>query len=161
MQIAYSFCLTAIGQPPSLANKDKIENYCENLIKIIEDNKKFQTVLTDAIANFNNAKDSFDNKFAIKDTEKFTNHLFNIILKSKRVSADLQEKLYGYIIRTGVDNKGFNFGFISRENNDNIFFHQNQNPSLDFDKIKNKQVTYTIEWFKDKEFAKNIIIQNS
>jgi len=122
MQIAYSFCLTSIGQPPSLSKRKEVEAYSEKLLEIVENDNVFHTYLADAISNFIRAKDSFDNKFAIKDTEKFTNHLCDTILSSARVNIDLKEQLTGYIVYTGIDKTGHWFGFVSKENDDNVFF---------------------------------------
>lgn len=158
MQVAYSFCLTAIGQPPSLALKEDAEKYCEKLLAFIEDDDVFANLLDKAIANFETAKNTFDNKYAIKDTERFTNHLCDAILSHKRVDIDLQEQMSGYIVYIGVDRNGYNYGFISNGDGDNIFFHENQNTSLDFNRIKTKQVTYTIGKYNGKEFAENVTV---
>ncbi len=145
--------LLAEGFPPSINNEKSIDAYCQRLEEVIAKDKEYK-YLKEACDYYEIIEvewvkekgESFRN--AIKDSDKFTEFLLsNLRKKIKEQGNNFRSELRGVVIKVQRDKNNFNYGFISHRP-DNIFFHQNYNPRLDYGSLLGKEVLYEI--IKDK-----------
>lgn len=85
----------------------------------------------------------------MKDSTEFFNYLREYVHTQQKVDIIEEKPLQyrGTVIKTRFDRNGRYYGFISRLP-DNIFFHEQDNPGLNFSNLYAHEVLYSI--VKDK-----------
>ena len=143
---------TVNNQVPDLLNK-KVDSYCEQIIKIARNEELFLKIVMKCIYAFEGSVTKWIEKYgqeyhrAIKDNRNFTKFMLvntrggNVNKLSFEPSEQITK--VGKVLFTKQDKNGLYYGFISAEP-DNIFFHQKDNPKLDYDNIEGMFVTYEI-----------------
>lgn len=145
------------GSSPDLSSDD-IDRYCERLLTVLENGRISQCAL-EACEKFEDIRVKWvglkgeQYKFGIKDSADFRNFLIKEIhgVPDERDA----EKLYtGYVMNVNLDKHNNFFGFIERVPN-NIFFHEFDNPDMDWSYI-GKEVSYKIARNGNQERAINV-----
>ena len=140
---------------PTINNEKEIDNYCTQLKEKLLDEKTWDETLKKTCQLFTNVQqdwieekgDSY--RYGMKDSIEFFNHLREHAHARQKVNIieDKPLQYRGTVIKTRFDKNGRYYGFISRLP-DNIFFHEQDNPSLNFSNLYAHEVLYSIA--KDK-----------
>ncbi len=140
--------LLAGGESPSINNEKEIDKYCNMLLGLITDNKKFEELITRSTDILENTQKLWikskgeSYRFGIKDSPDFTTFLLKqMSIKIEENSAKTSNR--GKVVKISYDRFGLKYGFISRSPDD-IFFHSSQNMQIDFSEILNKDVLYEV-----------------
>ena len=141
------------GICPAINNSQKIDSYCQKLIETVSNIvvyeaaiKKSEKILQEAINQWIKRRGS---KFrhGIKDNAGFTNFMLTMIRGGNLDKVDIEKTetiIYrGLVVKAKRDRNGFFYGFIQKSPDD-VFFHERDNSSLDFDEIYGKTVLYRI-----------------
>jgi len=141
------------GDIPDINREKAVEEYCDKILNILEDDTKTFEKYKDAIKVFDDTYNEWTttlkrDKYGIKDVKEFTELLLKNIRKVayKVVSINDDEYIHhGEIMIIRKDKYGKRFAFISHKPRD-IFFHQEQSRSLDLSdsNIIGRTVTYKI-----------------
>lgn len=145
----------SVPNSPTINNEKEIDKYCEQLKKNILDKTIWKKTLKKVCQLFSIVQKEWINekgnsyKYGIKDSVDFFNYLKKYVHTRQQVNTTQEEPLQyrGTVIKTGFDRNGKFYGFISRLS-DNIFFHEQDNPGLNFSTLYENEVLYSIE--KDK-----------
>ena len=145
------------GVSPDLSSDD-IDQYCERLLKVLE-NSRLEQYALEACRKFEKIRAKWialkgeQYKYGIKDSADFRGFLIKEIHGiSEHHDA---EKLYtGYVMNIDLDKHNTLFGFIEHTPN-NIFFHEFDNPAIDRSYI-GKRVCYKIVRSDGQERAVNV-----
>lgn len=136
---------------PTINNEKEIDRYCEQLKKNLLDEKKWNETLKNTCQLFTNVQQEWieekghSYKYGIKDSAEFFNYLREYVHTRQQVNIieDKPLQYRGTVIKTRIDRNGRNYGFISRLP-DNIFFHEQDNPELNFSNLYAHEVLYNI-----------------
>lgn len=134
-------------------NHFNIDKSCEKILKVINNKELFVEEIKKSILLFDEARKLWVTKrglnyaHAIKDNPDFTNFLFTYIRggdvdKLNYSALDVPLKI-GKVLHVKQDRHGSYYGFISAEP-DNVFFHSEDNRSIDFTRIVGKTVLYKV-----------------
>lgn len=149
MHIIWIFQNIAEGTPPNINNEKKIDGYCTRILSLLEDEHRANDLLQEAISSFVKIKNEWISekgesfKHGIKDSAEFTQYMKNS-LALKRSEPLIEEsplQFRGKVIKIGLDKHNRFFGFVSKYP-DNIFFHENDNPGLDYRELMGLDVLY-------------------
>ena len=140
---------------PTINNEKEIDKYCEQLKEKLLDEKTWNETLNRTCRLFTNAQQEWieekgqSYKYGMKDSTEFFNYLREYVHTQQKVDIIEEKPLQyrGTVIKTGFDRNGRYYGFISRLP-DNIFFHEQDNPGLNFSNLYAHEVLYSI--VKDK-----------
>ncbi len=152
-QILYILGYIMSGNVDLNINSYKVQNTSKEMIKTCFDYDKYLEYCKKAISIFESCKtkwiESYGAKFerAIKDNKNFTKFLIAFIhnddLDKIEFDEDEEQLFYGVVVHEKEDKTGLHYGFISADP-ENIFFHQNDNPNVDFANIIHKKVLYSV-----------------
>lgn len=142
---------TVAGVTPDINHNKRIDEYCNKLTTVIYDNTAFNDSIKKAIEDFDMIRNKWIEfkgtkyRSAIKDNQEFTKFML-VTLRGGTPSSDEtgsegQQNLRGKVVAVKKDRRGFFYGFISRLPED-IFFHQENNPNLDYSSLYGKDVVY-------------------
>ncbi len=151
---------------PSINDEKKIGEYCEELLRKLWDDDALTNAIASTVDLFNSITqkwvDQRGEKYisGIKDSADFTKFLIeNIDLGGNSdIAQKSKEKLRGTIVNVLLQPNGKHYGFISKSPRD-AFFHENDNPTIDYSKCVGKEVLY--DYIKDahgRQRAMNIEI---
>lgn len=169
MHIAWILRQLISNQPININNEKQIDLYCKSIMDVICDASQREAFVQKAIACFDEIRHAWIDKkgetykFGIKDSPEFTNFAQEYLQAMPDIeAADTQKEplqCRGKVLKVAVDRYGFYYGFISRMP-ENIFFHANENPTLDFGTLNGKDVLYTqtIDKINGNEKAINITV---
>lgn len=141
------------GASPSINSEKEIDEYCLKIVAALKDDEstimKFEEVgklLKESMTLWE--KKLKRSRFAMRDVEDFTEFLIKQSRKpsTTETSSAITEADFvyeGVVVRTIVDRNGKPCGFIRRFPN-NIFFHSQQNKTLDFSMLEGKAVSYKV-----------------
>lgn len=140
---------------PSINDEKRIDEYCKEVQKGILDDCNWRRIVQKVCHDFLEIQnrwiiqkgDSY--KYGMKDSTEFFQFLtkemhFDV---NEQCRSEEQLQCRGVVIKTGVDRYGKWYGFISRSP-DNVFFHEGDNPNLQFATLRGRDVLYSIK--KDK-----------
>ena len=159
-----------ISKQPLDINKRNIDELCANMIRYCNDENLLKKELLISVNTFETVKSEWIKKqgpkyrHAIKDNPAFTKFLI-ISMRGGNVDkldlSSLQEELTsrGKVFSIKQDRAGRYYGFIQAFP-DNMFFHSEDNPQIDFTRILGKTVTYqkTTNPVNGKPKAKNVYV---
>lgn len=159
-----------ISKQPLDINKRNIDELCANMIRYCNDDNLLKKELLISVNTFETVKSEWIKKqgpkyrHAIKDNPAFTKFLI-ISMRGGNVDkldlSSLQEELTsrGKVFSIKQDRAGRYYGFIQAFP-DNMFFHSEDNPQIDFTRILGKTVTYqkTTNPVNGKPKAKNVYV---
>lgn len=159
-----------ISKQPLDINKRNIDELCANMIRYCNDDNLLKKELLISVNTFETVKSDWIKKqgpkyrHAIKDNPAFTKFLI-ISMRGGNVDkldlSSLQEELTsrGKVFSIKQDRAGRYYGFIQAFP-DNMFFHSEDNPQIDFTRILGKTVTYqkTTNPVNGKPKAKNVYV---
>ena len=141
------------GICPNINNNEKIDSYCDNLIKVVTDMDSFSKVLNNSYEIMKEVTKLWveqrgrQYRHGIKDNADFTAFLLTYIRGGDITKVDYDvapQLLYrGRVIKARKDRNGFYYGFIQHDPED-VFFHERDNEGLDFGNIYGKEVLYRI-----------------
>lgn len=137
---------------PTINNEKEIDKYCDRLKESVLDEKIWNETLKNTCQLFTNTQQKWINekgpshKYGIKDSVEFFHYLKDNAHTRQEVDTAEEEPLQyrGTVIKTRLDKNGRYYGFISRLP-DNIFFHAQDNPDLDFSNLYAHEVLYGIK----------------
>lgn len=142
-----------INKGPADINHRNIIDVCDKIKLIALSESDFIDVVQKAIDIFESTKDFWIKKqgsqyrHGIKDNPTFTKFLFTKMRGGNIDKIDLSENeaptMRGRVLSAKQDRAGRYYGFIIATP-DNVFFHSEDNPRIDFSRIVGKTVTYTI-----------------
>lgn len=140
---------------PTINNEKEIDKYCEQLKEKLLDGKTWNETLNRTCRLFTKAQQEWieekgqSYKYGMKDSTEFFNYLREYVHTQQKVDIIEEKPLQyrGTVIKTRFDRNGRYYGFISRLL-DNIFFHEQDNPGLNFSNLYAHEVLYSI--VKDK-----------
>lgn len=155
-----------VPNTPPINKEKEIDKYCNELKNKLLDKKTWNETLENTCNLFINAQqewiqekgDSY--KYGIKDSVDFFNYLRFFVYSRKQVDIieDKPLQYRGVVIKVGVDRNGRAYGFISRKP-DNIFFHEQDNPDLEFSTLNKREVLYNItQDINGNEKAINVVL---
>jgi hypothetical protein len=141
------------GRNPNINDEKAIDTYTLKISNILKDNDKTRKRFVEVAKLFNLTLEKWIKKgksrFAIKDVPEFTEFLLSetqnaFPIKYETLKDNDEYEYKNVVIKTCIDCRGFNFGFIKRSP-DNIFFHEQQNQGLDFQDLVGKFVSYNVQ----------------
>jgi hypothetical protein len=152
MHLLMIFRELAAGVAQDINDEKTIERHCGILLAVLKNDGRLGEYFQNAVKIFEETRQMWivelrRDRFRIKDVKDFTDLLLEKIRKDKVSSAPEENtRRYGRIIHIGLDRNGLVYGFIrSASFPDNIFFHSNQSPDVDFFDKKYFNVSYDIE----------------
>lgn len=153
-QLSMLFRQIIAGDCPSINFEKGIDEHCDILLKVLNDEKSTGERFKQAIDFFEGCKQKWvkelkKSPFSMKDVADFTSLLLTEARKEfgKQTSNLVEDEKFvytGVVLSLLTDKWGKQFGFIKRQPA-NLFFHSNSNRYLKFDDLKGKSVTYRIE----------------
>lgn len=152
MHLCWLFKEIATGHSPSINNEKEIDVYCDRLKNILINSVLLESVLRSTVNSFGDAQQKwieekgYSYKYGMKDSQEFFAFLRNRIntTNGESLIESGQLQCRGTVIKTRIDRNNMLYGFISKYP-DNIFFHQRDNQSLEFQDLEGKDVLYTIK----------------
>ena len=136
---------------PSINNEKEIDRYCDRIKELLLNPEQWGTVVKDAAQKFSDIQkmwieekgDTY--KYGIKDSIDFFAFLQSKICVKGETPLTPSEPLQyrGVVVKVGIDRNKKRYGFISKLPH-NIFFHEQDNPNLDFTKLYAHDVLYSI-----------------
>lgn len=155
------------GQPLDI-NHRKTDEICQKIILCCSSQDMLKNQALSVISSFEDIKTKWIKKYGskyrhgIKDNPAFTKFLITCMRGGNVDKIDLsslQEDLIsrGTVLSVKQDRAGKYYGFIQAYP-DNMFFHSEDNPRIDFTRIEGKTVTYqkSTNLFNGKDKAKNV-----
>ncbi len=136
----------SMGPAPDIDDKERIEEYCKKLLKLLGGSGYKQAVLRAAdrfrqIMNQWVAARGSDYRYAIKDNPEFK----DFMLKKMRGSivAEVNSNVYtGRVMTVTTDKHGNLFGFIAHKP-ENVYFNELDNPDMDIS-YEGKKVSFRL-----------------
>lgn len=136
----------SMGPAPDIDDKERIEEYCKKLLKLLGGSGYKQAVLRAAdrfrqIMNQWVAARGSDYRYAIKDNPEFK----DFMLKKMRGSivAEVNSNVYtGRVMTVTTDKHGNLFGFIAHRP-ENVYFNELDNPDMDIS-YEGKKVSFRL-----------------
>lgn len=150
--IMYAMLIGLGGIVDDINDTKKIDKYCEAILDKIPNPANFLSHFNTAVNKFQHAVDLACKKegtsyyHSIKTDKRFVNFLTTVIIPSYTDDVHKIQKYRGTVLSTRSDKNGKSYGFISRNNKENIFFHSKENPKLSFSNLLYKDVTYEIHF---------------
>ena len=143
-----------ITHHPLNINSAKIDASCEKIIDTCHTPEAIKTVFMECITVFDKIKEQWIEKqgtqyrHGIKDNPLFTRFFYTSYRGGNIDKIDFQnEQLeivkYGVVISAKQDRAGRYYGFIQAHPN-NMFFHSEDHPQIDFSQIVGQHVTYEV-----------------
>ena len=141
-----------VGHPLNI-NNQYIDNDCVKILDLTKSNH-FQTIVNESIIIFDDIRQKWiyqygkKYKHGIKDNPTFSKFMFTSFRGGNTDNIDLttQDEFVekrGTVISTKQDRAGRYYGFIQAYP-ENVFFHEEDNPKIDFSWIIGKTVTYYV-----------------
>lgn len=141
-----------IARHPLNINSPKIDDSCEKIISACRATDTIKTVFTECVATFEKIKEQWIEKqgtkyrHGIKDNPLFTHFFYTSFRGGNVDKIDLRAPQFdlvkrGVVISAKQDRAGRYYAFIQAYP-DNVFFHSEDNPRIDFSQIIGKHVTY-------------------
>lgn len=136
----------SMGPAPDINDKERIEEYCKKLLKLLGGTEYKQAVLR-AVSRFRQiigqwvAAKGSDYRYAIKDNPEFK----DFMLKELRGStvAEVNSNIYtGRVLTVTTDKHGNLFGFIAHKP-ENVYFNELDNPDMDIS-YEGKKVSFRL-----------------
>ena len=141
-----------VGHPLNI-NSCSIDSDCQKILNLAN-SSSFKTNIFDALNLFDEIQKLWIQKYGskyrhgIKDNPAFSNFMFTFLRggNTDNIEIPLPE---GYVEKRGIvisakqDRAGRNYGFIQAFP-ENVFFHEEDNPRIDFSRIIGKTVTYYV-----------------
>lgn len=123
----------SLGPAPDIDDKERIEEYCKKLLKLLGGTEYKQTVLR-AAARFRQimrqwvAAKGSDYRYAIKDNPEFKDFMLKELRGSSVV--EVNSNVYtGRVMTVTTDKHGNLFGFIAHRP-ENVYFNELDNPNM-------------------------------
>jgi AIPR protein len=141
------------GNCPNIFSEKAIDKCCENILKVLKDDKDTEKYFRQSEEVFLKCKDIWINdlgksSYGIKDIADFTKLLLKIVHENKGIPTlqpSVTKNIFeGMVVKTIIDKFGDRCGFIKRTPND-IFFHSKVNKELDFADLEGRYVSYEVE----------------
>lgn len=136
----------SMGPAPDINDKDKIEEYCKKLLKVLS-STEYKTVVLRAASRFRHimaqwvAAKGLGYRYAIKDNPEFK----DFMLKELRGStvAEVNSNVYtGKVMTVTTDKHGNLFGFIAHKP-ENVYFNELDNPDMNVS-YEGKKVSFRL-----------------
>lgn len=136
----------SMGPTPDIDDKERIEEYCKKLLRLLGETGYKQAVLR-AANRFRQIKGQWvaakglDYRYAIKDNPEFK----DFMLKKLRGSSDAEvnSNVYtGRVMTVTTDKHGNLFGFIAHKP-ENVYFNELDNPDMDIS-YEGKRVSFRL-----------------
>ena len=152
-QIMCIFAELNFGVVPDVNNTSKIEKYCEQLLKIIQDDKMFNEYIEASINKFIEIENKWVEfngdryRSAIKDNPYFSNFMLTLLRGGipKEGDTSNQESVYrGTVVTIKKDRNNLFYGYIKKYPTD-VFIHEDDNPKIKFNTLVGKDVVYYID----------------
>lgn len=150
----------SMGPAPDINDKDRIEEYCKKLLKVLG-NTEYKTVVLRAANRFRQimgqwvAAKGSGYRYAIKDNPEFK----DFMLKELRgnIVAEANSNVYtGKVLTITTDKYGNLFGFIAHKP-ENIYFNELDNPGMDIS-YEGKKVSFRLTGKAGKSRGINVRI---
>lgn len=142
------------GHIPSLNDEKTIDKYCKPILDVLSSSEKMENSMNNAVRIFQSASDNWvdilkKSSDGRKDIDEFTTHLLSYAKNKTKIKSNVEvevedDRNFGVVSRVIVDRNGVMCGFIKR-NEEDVFFHRNQNKNLSFINLQGKVVAYRIE----------------
>lgn len=136
----------SMGPAPDIDDKERIEEYCKKLLKLLGGTEYKQTVLRAAdrfrqiMGQWVAVKGS-DYRYAIKDNPEFKDFMLKELRGSSVAEAD--SNVYtGRVMTVTTDRHGNLFGFIAHKP-ENVYFNELDNPNMDIS-YEGKKVSFRL-----------------
>lgn len=136
----------SMGPAPDIDDKEKIEEYCRNLLKLLGETEYKQAVLRAAdrfrkiMRQWIDAK-GFGYRYAIKDNPEFKDFMLKKLRGS--IAAEEYSNVYtGKVMTVTTDKRGNLFGFIAHKP-ENVYFNELDNPNMDIS-YEGKKVSFRL-----------------
>ncbi len=144
------------GKCPNINHEKKIDSYCSDLIKNINNSNEFATTILSAVNIINHARQEWIDlhKNPYRDVSEFTTFLLSKITESNIIDP-ISDPIwfYGKIVKILYDKNGKLCGFIQSKPDD-IFFHSAENTISTT--YLNKYVKYQIREEYSRKYGINI-----
>lgn len=136
----------SMGPAPDINDKERIEEYCKKLLKLLGGTGYKQAVLRAAdrfrqiMGQWVAAKGS-DYRYAIKDNPEFKDFMLKKLRGS--IAAEVNSDVYtGKVMTVTTDKHGNLFGFIAHKPQ-NVYFNELDNPNMDIS-YEGKKVSFRL-----------------
>lgn len=141
-----------VGHPLNI-NNSCIDSDCKKILDLAN-SSSFKTSIFDALDLFDEIQKQWIQKYGsqyrhgIKDNPAFSKFMFTFLRggNTDNIEIPLPEEYVekrGTVISAKQDRAGRNYGFIQAFP-ENVFFHEEDNPRIDFSRIIGKTVTYFV-----------------
>lgn len=135
-----------MGPAPDIDDKERIEEYCKKLLKILG-RTEYKTTVLRAAGRFRQimgqwvAAKGSDYRYAIKDNPEFKDFMLKELRGS--ITAEVNSNVYtGRVMTVTTDKHGNLFGFIAHKP-ENIYFNELDNPDMDIS-YEGKKVSFRL-----------------
>lgn len=155
-------CESVAGVCPSINNTRQIDNYCNKLLPVISNPVRLTKEIRVANDKLQGAIKKWVQihgpkyRYGIKDNANFTKFLITYIRGGDvdKIEYESEQSLIhrGRVIKCRRDRMGFFYGFI-QNTPDDVFFHERDNESFDFNELYGKTVLYHL--FSDSVNGEN------
>jgi hypothetical protein len=157
MHILMVFREMISGPLQNINDENAINNSCKKILAVLKDNEKCLDYFRKSAQKFSESRDIWINemkrdKFRIKDIKEFTDLLLTQMQQGTVVvrNAETTTRFFGRIVHIGIDQYGRSYGHIRRNALEDIFFHADNSPGIDFSNKKNFEVSYEIDKSKNR-----------
>lgn len=161
MHIIFLVKELSVGKSPDI-NDDRMDLYCDRILERIK-NRGLDNLAIEAYEKFQEVSSNWIKKkgeqyrYGLKDSVEFKNFLIQEI-RGNVSEEKLTSEYIGEIISINEDEGHNKYGFIEHIPN-NIFFHEFDNPNIDFTYLK-KKISYRIVDDGGRERAIDIKLLN-
>lgn len=137
----------SMGPAPDINDKDRIEEYCKRLLKVL-DSTEYRTAVLRAASKFRQIMDKWvaakgaGYRYAIKDNPEFKDFMLRELRGSIAVEAANSDVYTGKVMTVTTDKHGNLFGFIARKP-ENVYFNELDNPDMNIS-YEGKMVSFRL-----------------
>lgn len=136
----------SMGPAPDINDKDKVEEYCKKLLKVLS-STEYKTVVLRAAVRFRQiinqwvATKGSGYRYAIKDNAEFKDFMLKELRGS--IVAEVNSNVYtGRVMNVTTDKHGNLFGFIAYKPQ-NVYFNELDNPDMNIS-YEGKKVSFRL-----------------
>lgn len=142
------------GVCPSINVASKIDPYAEKILAIVKNADAYAKAINDANNKLKDINANWvkrfgrESRFDIYENKNYTDYIKISIRGGNPDKVEFEEsndsiELRGRVIKVRKDRNGFAYGFIEGTPRD-VFFHENDNPTIDFRGLYGRSVLYRI-----------------
>ncbi|MBI1784487.1 AIPR family protein, partial [Candidatus Sumerlaeota bacterium] len=141
------------GNVPSINLENAIDKHSNQVLAVLKDKQKALEAFGKCAESFVGSRNYWIESLkkspsGMKDVPEFTQLLLSRVqddTDTPASSGELDDKLRGRVCNVIIDRHGKYAGFIRRYSTENLFFHEQQNPALEYSTLRGAFVSYRVK----------------